>query len=133
MLLKDKETCKTYKKLIEEFVETKLHLSLNQKSRYYPAAQGLNFCGYRIWPTHRLLRKSSKTKIKRKIRKWNKIWQRGDLDFNIVMPSLQSWLAHASHCNTYKLKCKILNSAEFIYNEKKEYPLKIEDNLFFQN
>ena len=66
MLLEDKETCKTYKKLIEEFVENKLHLSLNQKSRYYPAAQGLNFCGYRIWPTHRLLRKSSKTKIKRK-------------------------------------------------------------------
>lgn len=70
---------------------------------------------------HRLLRKSSKTKIKRKIRKWNKIWHRGDLDFNIVMPSLQSWLAHASHCNTYKLKCKVLDSAEFLYNEKKEY------------
>ena len=120
MLLEDKETCKTYKKLIEEFVENKLHLSLNQKSRYYPAAQGLNFCGYRIWPTHRLLRKSSKTKIKRKIRKWNKIWLRGDLDFGIVMPSLQSWLAHANHCNTYKLKCKVLNSAEFLYNDKKE-------------
>lgn len=126
MLLEDKETCKTYKKLIEEFVENKLHLSLNQKSRYYPAAQGLNFCGYRIWPTHRLLRKSSKTKIKRKIRKWNKIWLRGDLDFGIVMPSLQSWLAHANHCNTYKLKCKVLNSAEFLYNDKKEYPVRID-------
>ena len=126
LLLPSKKDCIEIKNKIEIFLKNTLKLELNDKSRYYPYKMGVNFCGYRIWPTHRLLRKSSKTKIKRKIRKWNKIWLRGDLDFGIVMPSLQSWLAHANHCNTYKLKCKVLNSAEFLYNDKKEYPVRID-------
>lgn len=121
LLLDTKEKCKEIKFKIEEFIGEHLQLQLNHKSRYYPCAQGVNFCGFRIWPTHRLLRTNSKTKIKRKVRMWNRYWDKGEIDFGIVMPSLQSWIGHSSHCNSYLIKKKILNMSRFIYNEQKEY------------
>lgn len=133
LLLKDKATCKALKQKIETFLKEKLHLELNDKSRYYPAAQGVNFCGYRIWPTHRLLRTRSKRKIKTKIKKWNKIWREHELDFSIAMPSLQSWIGHASHANSYFITKKILNNAEFIYHENKEYPCYDDFDLSFND
>ena len=33
------------------------------------------------------------------------------------MQSVNSWLGHSSHCNSYKLKTKILNSCDFLYTD----------------
>ena len=64
---------------------------------------GVNFCGYRIFTTHRLLRLSSKKKIKKNIKKWNMKYDNGTLDLKLAMQSFNSWLGHSSHCNSYKL------------------------------
>lgn len=127
LLLPNKATCKEVKQKIIDFIRTHLQLELNEKSRYYPCNQGVNFCGFRIWPTHRLLRKHCKTKIKRHINKWNRLWHEGKLDFEIAMPSLQSWIGHASHCNSYNFKKKILTKADFLYDEYKEYDIQLSD------
>lgn len=127
LLLPDKETCKIVKSKIENFIGNFLELELNHKSRYYPCNQGVNFCGFRIWSTHRLLRKHCKTKIKRHVNKWNKLWKTNNLDFNIVLPSLNSWIGHASHCNSYNFKKKILDKSEFLFNENKEYEIHFSD------
>lgn len=121
LLLDSKEECKTTKKIIEDFLHEHLHLELNDKSRYYPNRMGVNFCGYRIWPTHRLLRTSSKRKIKHKIRKWNKLWRENRLDYDLVIPTLNSWFGHLSHCNSYHFKQKILQKAEFLYDNFEGY------------
>ena len=127
LLMPDKESCKIAKHKIEVFLKEHLELELNHKSRYYPCDQGVNFCGFRIWPTHRLLRKHCKTKIKRHVNKWNKLWHEGRLDFSIAMPSLQSWMGHASHCNSYNFKSKILKKSDFIYDEQKDYGVMLSD------
>ena len=72
ILLKDREECRIVKDKINNFIFYKLKLELNKKSRYYPSNIGINFCGYRIFETHRLLRVRSKYKIKRNIIVWNK-------------------------------------------------------------
>lgn len=133
LLLDTKEECKDIKKKIEEFIAEHLQLELNHKSRYYPCAQGVNFCGFRIWPTHRLLRTNSKKKIKRKIRRWNKYWYKGEIDFDIVMPSLQSWIGHSSHCNSHMIKQKILHMSNFLYLEDKEYIPVLSDVGYDEN
>ena len=133
LLLPDKNTCKEYKAKIEAFLKENLELELNHKSRYYPCNQGVNFCGFRIWPTHRLLRKHCKTKIKRHVNKWNKLWNEGKLDFTIAMPSLQSWMGHAGHCNSYNFKTKILKKSEFIYDEQKDYGIALSDIGYDEN
>ena len=127
LLLKTKQECIYTKKKIEEFLDKNLHLFLNDKSRYYPYKMGVNFCGYRIFTTHRLLRTSSKKKIKKDIKKWNHQYNNNSIDIKYVMQSLNSWIGHASHCNSYQLKEKVLKQCNFIYDN--ETYKDIEKNL----
>lgn len=115
ILLKTKEECVIAKREIEKFLWKNLRLELNAKSRIYPCKMGVNFCGYRIFPTHRLLRTNSKKKIKKKVKKWNEKYADGILDIHQTFQSLNSWKGHASHCNSYELQQKILHSCNFIH------------------
>lgn len=127
ILAKTKNDCISIKKQIEVFLDSKLHLALNNKSRYYPYAMGVNFCGYRIFTTHRLLRLNSKKKIKKKVKHWNYLYKNNKLNVFPTMQSINSWIGHSSHCNCYKLQNKILNSCDFLFTDK-SYE-KIENDL----
>lgn len=48
---------------IEQFVNKQLNLRLNPKSRYYPAKQGLDFVGYRIFSDRLKLRRRAIKKL----------------------------------------------------------------------
>ena len=115
ILLKTKQECIETKLKIEEFLKCHLKLELNDKSRYYPCKMGVNFCGYRIFTTHRLLRNSSKKKIKKNVKKWNILYHKNNLDIKTTLQSLNSWLGHSSHCNSYKLQQKVLNNCDFFF------------------
>lgn len=117
ILLKTKEECIKVKKQIEDFLYTHLKLFLNDKSRYYPYKMGVNFCGYRIHLTHRLLRTNNKKKIKKQVKKFNKLYDNNRLDLNHAMACMNSWIAHSSHCNSYNLQQKIIKSAKFIFSD----------------
>lgn len=92
LLLPTKKACIEIKSKIEHFLESSLKLSLNNKSRYYPYNMGVNFCGYRIFTTHRLLRLNSKKKIKAKIKYWNFQFLKNKLDSQYALQSLASWI-----------------------------------------
>lgn len=117
IILKTKKECIEIKNAISMFLNNHLHLELNSKSRYYPYKMGVNFCGYRIFTTHKLLRTRSKKKIKRNVAKWNKSYSRNKLDIHKTMQSLNSWVGHASHCDSYRFQQKILNSCNFLYRD----------------
>lgn len=117
LILKTKQEAISTKKLIENFLEKNLHLELNEKSRYYPHKMGVNFCGYRIFTTHRLLRLNSKKKIKKKVKKWNLLYHSNTLNINYSLQSLNSWLGHSSHCNSYKLQQKMISKCDFIFQD----------------
>lgn len=127
ILAKTKSECILLKKQISSFLSKKLELELNQKSKYYPSKMGVNFCGYRIFPTHRLLRLDSKKKIKRKVRIWNKQYHNNCLDIDHALQSINSWLGHTSHSNSHNLEKKILGSCDFLYTEYTN--ITIENNL----
>lgn len=118
ILSKTKSDCILIKSKIENFLQQKLHLNLNDKSRYYPYTMGVNFCGYRIFSTHKLLRLSSKKKIKKNIKKWNKLYSKNALNIPHTIQSINSWLGHSSHCNSYNLQNKILDKCNFLYRNK---------------
>ena len=127
LILKSKKDCIKYKALIERFLWEHLKLELNSKSKYYPHKMGVNFCGYRIFTTHKLLRLSSKKKIKKKVKKWNIKFSEGTINYEKTIQSLNSWLGHSSHCNSYKLQQKILKKCNFLYQDS-TYEI-IEKNL----
>lgn len=80
-----------------------------------------------------MLRNASKKKIKRKVKLWNNFWQKGEIDYTIAIPSLQSWFGHASHCNSYHIKQKILNKSQFLYLENKDYFPVLSDIGYDEN
>lgn len=129
IILKTKKQCISAKKQIELFLKENLHLELNDKSRVYPYKMGVNFCGYRIFPTHKLLRTNSKKKIKKNVKKWNKQFEEKSIDINKVTQSINSWIGHSSHCNSYKLQQKVLKSCRFFYNPNSNYYDLTKDTL----
>jgi len=60
--------------------------------------RGINFLGYRIWPTHKLLRKRSVLGAKRKIARYLKHGERDRL-----ARFIPSWLGHARWADTHHL------------------------------
>jgi RNA-directed DNA polymerase len=63
-----------------------------------PVQRGINFCGYRIWPRHKLLRKDSVMRAKRKIANLTKHGATQELDKFIA-----AWRGHAAHADTINL------------------------------
>lgn len=116
ILLSTKKDCIEIKNKIQSFIEKKLHLELNEKTRYYPYKMGVNFCGYRIFTTHKLLRKSCKRKIKNNIKKWNKLYKAKKLNFKKLQMQYNSWLGHAKHSDSYNLIKFLLKKGDFFYD-----------------
>ena len=71
-----------------------------------PISRGINFLGYRIWPRHKLLRKSSVTRAKRKI---DRYVRHGDSES--LHRFIASWRGHAAHADT----CHLFNHLESRY------------------
>lgn len=104
----DKKFLHAIKNKIKIFLMVNLHLELNNKTSIFPIAHGVDFLGYRIWPTHKLLRKSSVKRMRRKIKKFKNVYKKCDNTI-IINQCIQSWLGHAMHANTYKLRKKLFN------------------------
>lgn len=62
------------------------------------ADRGVNFLGYRIWTTHKLMRRQSVVTAKRKIRRYINQNRKEDL-----RRFLASWLGHAKWADSYNL------------------------------
>lgn len=63
-----------------------------------PAIRGINFVGYRIWRTHKLLRTDSVVRAKRKIKRYTKNGEHDRLD-----KFLAAWRGHAQHADSHNL------------------------------
>jgi retron-type reverse transcriptase len=93
---------------IREFLQNQLHLTLNPKSRIYPASEGVNFCGYRIWPTHVLPRKRNVTRARRRLKKMAPMVRDGRLSLETFRGCLASFRGYMKHCNGWTTERKIL-------------------------
>lgn len=67
-----------------------------------PVERGVNFLGYRIFPTHKLLRRQSVISAKRKITRYTENGNTESLDRFVA-----SWRGHARWANSYNLLNKL--------------------------
>ena len=82
---------------MSEFASDKMKLTVSKWS-IGSVLQGINFLGYRIWHTHKLLRKDSVTRAKRKVAKYVK-----HDDMESLRKFVASWRGHAQWANTHNL------------------------------
>ena len=82
---------------ISAFAAQRMDLRIS-KWQASPISQGINFLGYRIWPTHKLLRKDSVLRAKRKIDNFVRHGNTDDLQKFVA-----SWSGHARWADTHNL------------------------------
>jgi hypothetical protein len=82
---------------IEQMSAERLGLRFSKWS-IQSVGRGVNFVGYRIWATHKLIRRDSVTRAKRKIRAYRAGGQHDRLE-----RFLAAWIGHASHADTRNL------------------------------
>jgi len=92
---------------MEEFLG-RLSLRLNPKTCIFPTHHGVDFCGYRVWPTHIRLRKRNVKRAKRRFRKFSRLWKEGLISLEKVRASVMSFLGYAKHAQDYRTTCSVL-------------------------
>ncbi|MFA4889763.1 MAG: reverse transcriptase domain-containing protein [Candidatus Omnitrophota bacterium] len=109
VILEDsKKALHNIKKTIRDFLTDNLRLALHPKKQIiFPARLGIDFLGYRVWRTHRMLRKDSVRRMRRKLRKFARLYSAGVINLSKIRQSLVSWLGHARHADTYNLRRRL--------------------------
>jgi len=83
---------------IEQFASERMRMSFSHWS-ILPISRGINFLGYRIWPRHKLIRKSSVTRARRKARAMI-----ARADYEALERFIGSWAGHINKADVYNLK-----------------------------
>jgi len=84
--------------LIKEFLLDDLGLSLNPKTRIFPAKQGVDFAGYRVWRSHILPRKRNVAAARRRIKKLVRLYEARKIALETLQGSTASFLGYSKHC-----------------------------------
>lgn len=97
----DKKHLAIIKDEIEAFLNDELHLQLNNKTAIRPCSMGIDFVGFRIWSTHRKLKKKTAKKIKSRVQYLIKAKARGETTQESFERSIASYKGILKHCNSY--------------------------------
>ncbi|MCD7891623.1 MAG: reverse transcriptase/maturase family protein [Ruminococcus sp.] len=95
------------KEIIEAFLNDTLHLDLNKKTAIRPCRDGVEFVGYRIWATHRKLKKQTARRIIRAVKKMCENVSTGNMSKEEFMRRAASFNGMLQHCNSYGLRNKL--------------------------
>lgn len=103
--------------VIEEFLEKRLALRLNDKTRIGKTSDGIEFVGFRIFLHNRLIKKQSIGRMNNKYRAWKK----GKIPDERFLRSIGSWVGHAkgTSCHEYVEKV-LLNSLQVSVKKRNE-------------
>lgn len=110
------------------FLNIELELNANaNKTKSFPLSQGINSIGYKIQPTHKLLRNDSKKRIKRKAKAIPSLIADGKITKEKAEQMLNSWKGHAEHANSKNFIDRMIERCGYIYLDHKGN-LKIKEN-----
>lgn len=104
----DKQSLWQYKDAIDRFLKEQLKLSLNNKTCIRTISQGVEFCGYRIWPAKTRMKRKSKVKMLRRLTGLARKLKAGEITHTDYNASLQSYLGTVKHCSGDGLKERLL-------------------------
>ena len=114
----DKEYLKYCLKEIKNYLHDHLRLKLNNKTQIFPIRNGVDFLGFHTYITPsgkiiRKLRQDSKRRMKRKMKFFEKAYQKGLREKEDIETVIHSWVGHAKHGNTYQLRKRLLGRYSF--------------------
>lgn len=110
ILLSDsKKELHHWKQIMQAWLKNNLKLDLPEsKITLEPIEKGATFLGYRTFPRHRKLRKRNKLKFRRRLERQKELLKEGEISFEKIRQSINSWKGHAEHADTRRLVKKCL-------------------------
>ncbi len=84
-----------------------------RKTVLQPVESGFEFMGYRIFPDHRRLRKDNGYRFRRRLHRLASEHGRGQVSLDQVKASVQGWIGHARHADTWGLRRAIFGEVRF--------------------
>lgn len=113
ILHKDKQELHKIKSAIENFINERLGLCLNNKTAIRPVTMGIEFVGYRVWGSHKKLRKKSVIKMKQRIKEIQHLYKIGSIEFSDVKATMASYFGILKHCDSFNLRKKLSETLVF--------------------
>jgi len=83
-----------------------------------PIRLGVTFVGYRIWPTHRLIRKSNVHAFRRRVRWMRRAYAEGVICWEDIKPRLISWIGHSQTADSVCLLQRLSKEWRFVRGPK---------------
>lgn len=115
VIVENKQEAQRIKALATSFLQDKLRLAVNvKKTKIFPINQGVNAIGFKIHPTHRLLRNDSKKRIKCKAKKVRRLIEDGRMTVEKAEQILNSWKGHASHGSSYNFINRLIERNDYV-------------------
>jgi hypothetical protein len=109
----DKATLWAWRAEIVNFLRS-LRLTIHgDRAQVYPVRTGIPWLGFRIYPTHRRLLRRNVKAFARRLRAQRDAYRAGQLSAKEMQRSLQAWIAHARHGDTYHLRRALLRQVTF--------------------
>ena len=84
------------------------------KSRVYWCRDGFPFLGFRLFPTHARLVRPNVVRFRRRLRQLHADYHAGLIDKETVNQSVQAWIGHAMHGDTWRLREQIFEAFPFL-------------------
>ena len=83
------------------------------KSAVFPVRLGVDFVGFRVFPTHRRLRRGNVRRAFRRLRDLRAAYLAGEIPVERMNASVQSWVAHSRYASTYGLRRHLFRQFTF--------------------
>ncbi len=100
------------RQIIDYLYTLRLRLHEN-KSRIFRVTDGVDFLGYRMFPDKVRVRKSVVKRYRRKLKKMLVDYKSGKIELSEINNSIQSWIGHVKHADSYQLRKEMLWNTVF--------------------
>ena len=105
----DKPPLHRWRREIETFLIS-LRLQLHRhKTTIYPVTNGIPFLGFHVFPDHRRLQRSNGVYFQRRLKRMVACYAAGEITRERLDASVQGWIAHAEHGDTWGLRQSIFD------------------------
>jgi len=105
---------------IRDFLACELHLTLNNKTRVFPASHGVDFAGYRHWANYKLPRKRNVRRARKRFAGLSRCYADGRVDIDTVRCCVASFTGYMRHCKGWKSAESTLNKLILVKNSEKD-------------
>lgn len=113
-----KERLHYYRSKIEQFLDQKLQLSLNNKTALRPIRCGVEFVGCNIYPDHVNIKKQTTLRIKRRLSVLKRDYQKYNVSLEKVSETVNSYKALLKHVDCKNFNMKLWDEFVLTHNQE---------------